>query len=81
MIRRYIRNLYTLNNYVAAVAEWNEELGETIEISPNRSHSSKQIHYINEGKILPLDQEAVSVFFAKKENVLCCYPTRSLHYR
>lgn len=59
----------TLNNYVAAVTEWNEELGETIEISPAIEATAQSKYTIpNEGKIL-LDQ-AVSVFFAKKENVL-----------
>ncbi|GLL55429.1 hypothetical protein KUBF_30920 [Bacteroides finegoldii] len=60
--------IYTLNNYVAAVTEWNEELGETI-ISPAIEATAQSKYTIpNEGKIL-LDQ-AVSVFFAKKENVL-----------
>lgn len=61
--------IYTLNNYVAAVTQWSEELGETIEISPAIEASAQSKYTIpDEGKAL-LDQ-AVSVFFAKKENIL-----------
>lgn len=61
--------IYTLNNYVAAVTQWNEELEEIIEISPAIEASAQSKYTIpDEGKEL-LDQ-AVSVFFAKKENIL-----------
>lgn len=61
--------IYILNNYVAAVTQWNEELQETVEISPAIEASAQSKYVIpDEGRIL-LDQ-AVSVFFAKKENIL-----------
>ena len=61
--------IYTLNNYVAAITEWDEELEDIIEISPAIEASAQSKYIIpNEGKEL-LDQ-AISVFFAKKENLL-----------
>ena len=42
--------IYTLNNYVAAVTEWNEEIGETIEISPEIEATAQSRYTIpNEG--------------------------------